>query len=231
MLVVDDQATIRGIVSTVLDKLGYGPITTARTGREGLERMREAKPIIVVSDINMPEMNGLEMLKMVRTGKSDAPRGLPVVMLTAHSEAVVVGTALQLDASGFVVKPAAPKDLDSRIARALAKPLVAKPVERYAQVQVPEVDSYGVVAGGDLARQWQAISGEAPPSPLPRAQLRAVTLAQLTIGQTLGDWVATQKQVAPVLCPRTVITEELMMRLADLVEVGAIPDSFALIEA
>jgi two-component system chemotaxis response regulator CheY len=225
VLVVDDQATIRALVATMLTKLGYGPITQAKTGREGLSRLIEAQPVVVVSDINMPEMNGLEMLQAIRAGKSPADRNLPVVMLTAHSEAMVVGTALQLDANGFIVKPASGKHLGDRIERALANPLRAKPPEHYSAVTIPVVDTYGkVTMPTDMATLWKEMSGELPP-PV-SANVKVVALRDLVEGQVLGDWVTTMTHSAPALPPGTTLTAELLAKLSDLVEAGALPPEF-----
>jgi DNA-binding NarL/FixJ family response regulator len=177
---------------------------------------------VIISDINMPEMNGLEMLQAIRTGKGAVDRAVPVVMLTAHSEAMVVGTALRLDASGFVVKPASGKHLGDRIERALAEPLSLKPAEKYAAVTIPVVDTYGTVhMPDDLAKAWKEMSGEAP-GPVAKTKDK-IALADLTPGMVVGDWVTTAGTASPVLAPGTVLTDHLIVRLADLVEAGAIP--------
>lgn len=222
VLVVDDQATIRALVSTMLVKLGYGPIFQAKHGKEGLAKLKEAQPLVIICDINMPEMNGLEMLQQIRVGKGAIDRAVPVVMLTAHSEAMVVGAALRLDANGFVVKPASGKHLGERIERALAEPLMVKAAEKYAAVTIPVVDTYGAVhMPDDLAKAWKEMSGE-----MPGAVAKVVDkihLADLAPGMVVGDWVTTENTKAPVLAPGTVLTDQLVVRLADLVEAGAIP--------
>jgi two-component system, chemotaxis family, chemotaxis protein CheY len=84
VLVVDDFATMRRIVKGVLKQLGFNDIIEAENGHSALEELKKEQIGLIVSDWNMPKMNGLELLKAVR---SDASlQGVPFIMVTAEGQ-------------------------------------------------------------------------------------------------------------------------------------------------
>jgi len=103
ILVVDDFSTMRKIVKNVLKQLGYNNIEEAENGAEALQKLRSKKFDFVVSDWNMPNMDGLEMLKAIR---SDAElKDLPVLMVTAEAEKDKVIAAIKAGVNNYIVKP------------------------------------------------------------------------------------------------------------------------------
>ncbi len=103
ILVVDDFSTMRKIVKNVLKQLGYNNIEEAENGAEALQKLRSKKFDFVVSDWNMPNMDGLEMLKAIR---SDAElKHLPVLMVTAEAEKDKVIAAIKAGVNNYIVKP------------------------------------------------------------------------------------------------------------------------------
>src|SRR4051812_14848506 len=86
ILVVDDQLMIRTIVKRLVSNLGFVKISDAEDGNDAMLQMLSAKPDLVVCDIFMEPMNGLDLLKQVRTGKAAVPRNLPFALLTSHGE-------------------------------------------------------------------------------------------------------------------------------------------------
>jgi two-component system chemotaxis response regulator CheY len=105
ILVVDDSAAIRKILQRVLRQTGMsiGAIYEAGDGQEALETLRKQKIDLVLSDINMPKMDGLQLLASVRA--TDAWRAIPVVMITTEGGESKVAEAVKLGASGYVRKP------------------------------------------------------------------------------------------------------------------------------
>jgi len=105
VLVVDDSAAIRKILQRVLRQTGMaiGAIHEAGDGQEALEVLKKIRPGLVLTDINMPKMDGLQLLAAMK--ETDAWRDIPVVMITTEGGELKVGEAVRLGAAGYVRKP------------------------------------------------------------------------------------------------------------------------------
>ena len=114
-LVVDDFSTMRRIVRNLLKELGYTNVDEAEDGAMGLSKLRSEKYDFVVSDWNMPNMNGLDMLKAIRADEN--LRHLPVLMVTAEAKKENIIAAAQAGASGYVVKPFTAATLDEKLSK------------------------------------------------------------------------------------------------------------------
>ena len=102
VLVVDDSATVRQQVGLALQQAGYG-VVEAQDGVEGLQAAEGAGIAMVICDVNMPRMNGLEMLEALKRDPRHA--ALPVVMLTTEGQPALVERAKKAGARGWIVKP------------------------------------------------------------------------------------------------------------------------------
>jgi two-component system, chemotaxis family, chemotaxis protein CheY len=102
-LVVDDSRAVRMMLKRMLTESGFDTVSEAGHGLEALERLGESIPDVMLVDWNMPEMNGIELLRAVRA--TDEYRGIPVVMVTTETEASQVVRALAAGASDYVMKP------------------------------------------------------------------------------------------------------------------------------
>jgi two-component system chemotaxis response regulator CheY len=119
ILVVDDFPTMRRIVRNLLKELGYSTVDEAEDGQAGLSRLRGGSYDFVISDWNMPNLDGLAMLKEIR---ADAHlTHLPVLMVTAESKKENIIAAAQAGASGYVVKPFTAATLDEKVNKILEK--------------------------------------------------------------------------------------------------------------
>ncbi len=105
-LAVDDSATMRNLVKIALEAEGF-TVDTAGNGQEALELAKKNNYDIVISDINMPVMDGLQFLKEFR----EINKRTPVLMLTTETEARKKEEAKRLGATGWIVKPFKPEDL------------------------------------------------------------------------------------------------------------------------
>jgi two-component system chemotaxis response regulator CheY len=105
-LAVDDSATMRNLVKIALESEGF-TVDTAENGKEALELTKKNTYDIVISDINMPVMDGLQFLKEFR----ETNKRTPVLMLTTETEARKKEEAKRLGATGWIVKPFKPEDL------------------------------------------------------------------------------------------------------------------------
>lgn len=115
ILVIDDEPQIRRIMRTTLTGAGY-EVDDARTGEEGLLKLREFRPDLVLLDINMPGMGGLATCKSIRTDPNVA-----VIMLTVHNTEAAKVEALDAGADDFVTKPFSTPELLARIRAALRR--------------------------------------------------------------------------------------------------------------
>jgi len=118
-LVVDDFSTMRRIVRNLLKELGYTNVDEAEDGAMALAKLKSEKFDFVVSDWNMPNMNGLDMLKAIRAEPALAK--LPVLMVTAEAKKENIIAAAQAGASGYVVKPFTAATLDEKLAKIFEK--------------------------------------------------------------------------------------------------------------
>ncbi|MBT2774528.1 chemotaxis response regulator CheY [Halomonas sp. ISL-60] len=112
-LVVDDFPTMRRIVRSLLKELGFTNVDEAEDGQDALNKLRAGKFEFVVSDWNMPNLDGLEMLKEIR--QDDALKNLPVLMVTAEAKKENIIAAAQAGANGYVVKPFTAATLEEKL--------------------------------------------------------------------------------------------------------------------
>lgn len=118
-LVVDDFSTMRRIVRNLLKELGYNNVDEAEDGAVALSKLKGGDFDFVVSDWNMPNMDGLTMLQNIR---ADAEiKHLPVLMVTAEAKKENIIAAAQAGANGYVVKPFTAATLDEKLAKIFEK--------------------------------------------------------------------------------------------------------------
>lgn len=110
ILVVDDEEPVLDFLKEVVESHGYG-FLSARTGEEALNKIKEMQPDLVILDIVMPGLDGLEVLRQIRREH----RELPVVMLTAYGTNEGVKEAMELNVAGFIPKGASVKETISKI--------------------------------------------------------------------------------------------------------------------
>jgi len=103
ILVVDDFSTMRRIVKNLLKQLGYENIEEAEDGAQAYSKLKNGGFGFVVSDWNMPNMDGLDLLKKVRSDPE--LKDLPILMVTAEAEKEKVITAIQAGVNNYIVKP------------------------------------------------------------------------------------------------------------------------------
>jgi two-component system chemotaxis response regulator CheY len=115
LLVVDDSSTMRRIIKNTLARLGYKDILEGEDGVQGWAVLNENPDMgMLITDWNMPEMNGLELVKKVR---ADARfRDLPIIMVTTEGGKAEVITALKAGVNNYIVKPFTPQVLKEKLA-------------------------------------------------------------------------------------------------------------------
>jgi two-component system chemotaxis response regulator CheY len=115
VLIVDDSSVMRKIVERALRQAGLNlaKVVEAGSGREGLEALGREPVGLIVSDINMPSMDGLEFLRQIQS--LGLARGAPVVMITTESGEEHVREALAAGAQGYIRKPFTPDQVRERV--------------------------------------------------------------------------------------------------------------------
>ena len=118
-LVVDDFATMRRIIRNLLQDLGYSQIDEAEDGQDALNKLRVSTFDFVISDWNMPVLDGLELLKTIR--RDAALAKLPVLMVTAEAKRENIIAAAQAGANGYIVKPFTAAILEEKLGKIFEK--------------------------------------------------------------------------------------------------------------
>ena len=118
-LIVDDFSTMRRIIRGLLKEIGYQNAEEAEDGVVALQMLRNASYDFVVSDINMPNMNGFDLLTQVK--KDETLRHLPVLMVTAEARKEDIVRAAQEGAAGYIVKPFTKATLEEKVTKIMQK--------------------------------------------------------------------------------------------------------------
>ena len=112
ILVVEDEKDINDLIVFNLEKEGYTAMSTG-TGEDGIKKAKSGHPDIILLDIMLPGINGLDVCRLLKT--EEATRNIPVIMLTARNEDVDIITGLEVGADDYITKPFSPKVLIARI--------------------------------------------------------------------------------------------------------------------
>jgi two-component system chemotaxis response regulator CheY len=119
ILVVDDFATMRKVVKTLLKQVGYDDIVEAEDGVTALKALKSQKIDLIISDWNMPNMTGLELLKAVRADEDF--KTMPFLMVTADALPDNVIAAVKAGVSNYIVKPFTAEVLNDKVKKILEK--------------------------------------------------------------------------------------------------------------
>ena len=118
-LIVDDFSTMRRIVRGLLKEMGCHNAEEAEDGAVALNMLKAHRFDFVVSDINMPNMNGFDLLKAIKA--DDALKHIPVLMVTAEARKEDIVMAAQSGAAGYIVKPFTKATLEEKVTKILQK--------------------------------------------------------------------------------------------------------------
>jgi len=115
ILVVDDFASMRHIITNILTQLGYTNVIEADNGQRALEIINSQRVDFVITDWNMPQMTGLDLLLAIRASKTHGK--LPVLMVTAEAMQESIIAAAQAGVNNYIIKPFDAKTLEMKIAK------------------------------------------------------------------------------------------------------------------
>ncbi|MBN2281956.1 MAG: response regulator [Candidatus Marinimicrobia bacterium] len=119
VLFVDDSPTMRRIIKNSLQKIGFTEFIEAENGVDALDKLEGEDVGLILSDWNMPEMNGKQLVEELKS--NDKYKDIPIIMITTRGMKEDVITAVKLGVAGYVVKPFTPEILKGKIQKALAK--------------------------------------------------------------------------------------------------------------
>lgn len=128
VLVADDHEVARTLVVHTLQAIGFDVMAVA-DGRAALEHAATYRPALMLIDVNMPELNGFELLKRLKT--TPELQNIPVVMLTASGSSQDIAEALDIGAADYLTKPFSPAELLARVRR------LARDIEKAAAPALP----------------------------------------------------------------------------------------------
>jgi CheY-like chemotaxis protein len=232
ILVVDDDGFFRRLVRQNLTGLGFQKIFEADSGKAAINQIATRQFGLLIVDVQMPHMNGLELLRKIRSGATDAPRDAPVIILTSFSETPVLRSAMALDVNGFMVKPMTPAVLRAKVLAACSESIPLKAATDYGSVNI----DIGGVNGtsGSAGKPATAASSVAKPVATDTAQPTApeteeqvpgcsyVSLVKLEPGMTIGKEIIA-KDGSLLLRPGITLTTNMINRLIEVHDVMADP--------
>ena len=138
-LIIDDSVTMRRIIANILVRTGFNEIVHAGNGREALDRLASEQIDVVITDWYMPEMNGLDFVKALRS--TPATSHIPIVIVTANAASDDIQHALQLGVSSYILKPFSIETLRDKIAALCAQVQPAAAEREPAALPDPVIES------------------------------------------------------------------------------------------
>ncbi len=181
ILVVDDQMLVRSLLTQSLKAMGVQPdnIYQAVDGATA-KRALDGKPVdIVLCDLQMEPMNGMDLLKEIRCGRTMNPPNMPFVFLSGHAEKHNIVLAAQLHADGFVIKPPKPAELEKNISAAMGR---ARPEpDPFAYYTIPTGSAHDKFVFGE---QLQAAARKMDEDGHP---VETLALKEVKAGRILGE--------------------------------------------
>jgi cellulose synthase/poly-beta-1,6-N-acetylglucosamine synthase-like glycosyltransferase/CheY-like chemotaxis protein len=201
ILVVDDDPSILQFVSLSLKKEGY-EVTLASDGKDALLKIEEALPDLIISDLNMPEMDGLSLLKFLRSQKNT--KSIPIILLTTRGSTSDIVTGLNLGADDYLPKPFKIEELLARVKSKMERPPV--PVEDLPQDRQTGLLSeqlFGEEASREIAR---ASRGGNPGclaflyiNELPRLMDRLGSRAERAVAKQIAEIIGAEKNPLEII--------------------------------
>jgi len=122
VLIVDDDRNMRMLIRNVVFALGVKDVVEASDGSVALEELKTSHPDLILCDMKMEPMGGLEFVKRLRSDPDNPYRFVPVIMITAYAELATVANARDAGVSEIMAKPLSAEALDKRIQRVLTDP-------------------------------------------------------------------------------------------------------------
>ncbi|MFF1440366.1 response regulator transcription factor [Streptomyces sp. NPDC058295] len=173
VLLIEDDRAVRDGVALALRRQGH-EVAAAETGEDGLDRLRSFRPDVVVLDLMLPGMTGLDVCRRMR----DLDQTLPIIMATARGDDEDIVVGLEAGADDYVVKPVPARVLQARI-RAVLRRAAGAP----ADGGIPKIDTYGDLA---VDRAGLSVTWQGEPVALAPSELRLLLTLSASPGQVFS---------------------------------------------
>jgi YesN/AraC family two-component response regulator len=156
ILLVDDEEGIRKVLGIALSDKGY-KVVTAENGREALQIFRKVRPSVVITDIKMPKIDGIELLRLIKQEDPDTE----VIMITGHGDLDLAIKSVKYEATDFVTKPINDEILEIALKRARERIAMRQQISQYTQnlEQLVDEKSRKLVAAERMAAIGQTVAG------------------------------------------------------------------------
>ncbi|WP_333771376.1 response regulator transcription factor [Streptomyces sp. IBSBF 2435] len=172
LLLIEDDRAVREGVSLALRRQGHD-VAAVATGEDGMERLRSFRPDVVVLDLMLPGMTGLDVCRRIR-----ADNQVPIIMATARGDDIDIVVGLEAGADDYVVKPVQARVLDARIRAVLRR--VGGPVGADG---MPQTETHGDLS---IDRAGLTVALEGAPVPLAPSELRLLLLLSASPGRVFS---------------------------------------------
>ncbi|MFG2131775.1 response regulator [Streptomyces sp. NPDC048751] len=174
VLLIEDDRAVREGVALALRRQGH-EVAAVDTGEDGLERLRSFRPDVVVLDLMLPGISGLDVCRGIRT----LDQTLPIIMATARGDDEDIVVGLEAGADDYVVKPVQARVLEARIRAVLRRAAAGAPAEG----GIPKIDTYGDLA---VDRAGLSVALRGAPIALAPSELRLLLTLSASPGQVFS---------------------------------------------
>lgn len=211
VLLVDDEPFVRRVAAKILENLGIAEVYEAENGLEAIQSLDSHEVDLLLTDIQMPEMNGIELIKQIRMGKTAADRELRAIVITSFSYTEVLSSCLLLDINGFLVKPITVASAGEKIQFALREKVHIHAADTYRPIKT---DLAVIEADGKKEQEQRPNAAIVIDTPLP-AGSQSVSIGNLKPGMELLEdlFAGNGIKLLPKGC---VLTEIMINRIHDL---------------
>lgn len=225
VLIVDDEAFMRRVLRQTLTGLGCTQVGDVGSAAEALALLGKSRFDLILSDIYMPGMSGLEFLKLIRTGKTALARDSRVVALTSFSNTEILNTSMMLDVNGFMVKPIKADLVKKNMIKALKEKMYLRTEAEYEAIGIDQgwasKEEAKPISVGGAAHIPRAVSEPAPVEvkapevvePLPGVVV--VSVHQIPVNSVLAEKLVA-KDGTLLLSAGQRLTPQMINRLQDL---------------
>lgn len=207
-LVVDDSDFIRTYIADALVDLGVGMVTQAADGEAALHLLGEQNFELVLTDVVMGDVSGLELARRIRAGLTPLDPFAAIIVMTSFAETDIVGAAILLDVNGFLTKPMSHQQLQEKLGQALTEDFQVRPSIAYRHIDVSFVQQLAA-----QPRQPQPDGVTAPA--VPAAGVHSVPISGLAEGSVLAQPLTTADGDL-ILPAGVVLTRTNILRLQEI---------------
>ncbi len=225
VLIVDDEAFMRRVIRQTLTSLGCAQVSDVGSVAEALTLLGKNKFDLILSDIYMPGMSGLDFLKSIRTGKTSLARDSRIIALTSFSNTEILNTSMMLDVNGFMVKPIKSDLVKKNMLKALKEKMYLRTEAEYEAIAIDgswaSREEAKPISVGGAAHVTRVVPDAAPvvvkepeePGSMPGVTL--VPLHQIPVNAVLAEKLLA-KDGTLLLSAGQRLTPQIINRLQDL---------------